>query len=97
MEHKQIPDAEIKTKEIYCYREKSSVCLVRVLSVQDDSEMFRVKLFAEKYFNAKGEPLVMNPFFYGYNKTLNIAISKARFYLPEQYMGEIEKCKQFRY
>ena len=93
----QISDDEITVGKTYCYREKGFVGLVTVLSKQDDNEMFRVKLFALKYFNVNGETLFMNTFFYGYNRTLNIAISKSYFYPPEQYEPEIEKAKQFRY
>lgn len=95
MSDKQIPDSEINIGEEYTYREKSFVGLVKVLSKQDDKGYFRVKLYALKYFRGNGEPLVMNPFFYGYNKTLNS--SKSYFYPPEQFTDEVEKAKQFRY
>ena len=93
----RISDAEIEVGATYCYREKGSVAIVTVLSKQDDKEYFRVKLFAQEYFNVNGEPLVLNPFFYSYAKMLNIAISKSTFYPPEQYLPEIDKAKQFRY
>ena len=95
--YKQIPDAELLIGKTYCYREKGFVAVMRVLSIQNDDEYFRVKLFAQKYFNLNGEALVCNPFFYGYNKTLNVAISKSYFYPKEFYLHEIEKCKNYRY